>query len=452
MDRQQTRSHPYASAAVSVSDCYVMLSGLHRDAKRRPTRKEHAVRTAAASQAFRGAAVGVLLPSTLRSVAQASAALSQLPSFQPLAAAHIQPNVALMQTASLAVKLGAQYDVPAITRLAASLAPQLRGIDIVKAAGITSSLDAAMATFGPQRAMFDAIAAAGLGRHSAIFAAQAAQILSSQDSISRLVAGAGGGAAMAELFGALGRYGQVQAHLGSFAADPDTPTLLRGSTRVAGRRYDAYLDGLPARPIARRAAVARQGGDTQTGLLIAESLTAAGLDDDDRDELAEQLTVVTLEAWQTGPSDARNDLFEALAELDPSLPDWLKAAWDDIERDGPKAASKIANCTIECIDRALRIVAPVDDVIAWTTHVGAKRGWIESSRPTRRAKVMFVMRHRSDRDARLAVSQVEALATLIQDVAGNLQSVKHGEAPAMAVMRGWVQAAEGALSQLLLHP
>jgi len=29
--------------------------------------------------------------------------------------------------------------------------------------------------------------------------------------------------------------------------------------------------------------------------------------------------------------------------------------------------------------------------------------------------------------------------------------VKHGEAPAIAVMRGWVLAAEGALSQLLLH-
>lgn len=61
------------------------------------------------------------------------------------------------------------------------------------------------------------------------------------------------------------------------------------------------------------------------------------------------------------------------------------------------------------------------------------------------------MRNRSDRDARLAVTQVEAFATLVQDVAGALQSVKHSEAPAMAVMRAWVLAAEGSLSQLLLH-
>jgi Predicted pPIWI-associating nuclease len=191
--------------------------------------------------------------------------------------------------------------------------------------------------------------------------------------------------------------------------------------------------------------------DTQTGLLIAESLTAADLDDGDRDELAEHLSVVTLEAWQTGPADSRGDLFEALAELDPSLPDWLKAAWEDIVRDGPKAASKIANCMIECIDRALRILAPADDVTVWIAQVGAKQSWMDRNRPTRRAKVMFAMHNLSNRDARLAVSQVEALATLVQDVAGNLQSVKHGDAPAMAVMRGWVQAAEGALSQLLLH-
>jgi hypothetical protein len=116
---------------------------------------------------------------------------------------------------------------------------------------------------------------------------------------------------------------------------------------------------------------------------------------------------------------------------------------------------KAADCQpcrkIECIDRALRIVAPVDDVTAWIVLVGVKPGWMDKNRPTRRARVMFAMRHRSNRDARLAVSQVEALATLVQDVAGNLQSVKHGDAPAMAVMRGWVQAAEGALSQLLLH-
>lgn len=296
---------------VVLSGRYVMLSRVHGDARQLPDRRrEHRVSdkqtgsSTTALQVLCPAGLGALPPSVLRSITQATAAPSQLSSFQTLVAAQIQPNVALMRTVGLAARLNAQYDVPAIARLNLDLAPQLRGLDITKAAGLTSSLNAALATFGPQRAMFDAINASGLGGHNSAFAAQAAQVVSSQQSISGLVARTSGGAAMAELFGTLSRHSQVQAHLGSFAVNPDTATLLRGSTRVAGRRYDAYLDGLPARPIARRAAVARHGGNTQTGLLIAESLTAAGLDDDDREELAEQLTVVTLEAWQAGPADA----------------------------------------------------------------------------------------------------------------------------------------------------
>lgn len=96
-------------------------------------------------------------------------------------------------------------------------------------------------------------------------------------------------------------------------------------------------------------------------------------------------------------------------------------------------------------------MATVGDVMAWIADVGEQSGWVHEGRPTRRAKVMFVMRHRSKRDARLAVSQVEALAALVQDVMVDLQSVKHGPAPTVAAMRGMVQAAEGALSQLLLH-
>lgn len=60
------------------------------------------------------------------------------------------------------------------------------------------------------------------------------------------------------------------------------------------------------------------------------------------------------------------------------------------------------------------------------------------------------MRNRSKRDARLAVDQVEALATLVQGFVGNLQNVKHAEATTIVVMRNWVQTTEAALSQLLL--
>ncbi len=370
------------------------------------------------------------------------------PAFKVLAGLDRHPSLAAMNAVLTASQVAKTFDTPAMRQWSAVLGPQFRSTDLMNAVGIGRQLTAALDTFAPQRAALNA-AVVGLSGRQDPFAAQLGQIVSSQDAISRLVLGADLVKSSA-LFNSLGRYGQIQASLGAFAA-VDHTTLLRGLTRVPGRRYDSYLEGLPAKPIARRAAVARFGGDAQSGMLIAESLTAVGLDDDDREELAEQYTVEVLEPWQTGPTRAREDLFAQLAALETDLPDWLKAAWDDIERDGPKAASKIANCTVECIDRTLRVVADVDSVTAWVASVGDKPGWIVKGRPTRRAKIMFVMRQRSTRDARLADAQVEALVTLVLDVMDNLQSVKHSDAPSMAVMRGMVQATEGALSQLLLH-
>lgn len=322
------------------------------------------------------------------------------------------PQRTAMDTVLNVSRLIKTLDLPT-QKWAATLGPQLATADLLRAAGPSSQLSKALAALPPNRQAFDVIATLGLSPPSAIFSAQIGQIVSSQDSIARLALRSDAQLQTTGLFNTLGRYGQVQAQLGAFATGSDPMILLRGLSRVSGRRYDSYLDGLPARPIARRAAVAEAAGDTQSGLLIAESLTAEGLSNHHRQELAETLTTVSLEPWQTGPADARNELFAALAELDPELPDWLKAAWDDIVRDGPKGASKIANCSVECIEQTLRAIAAVEDVAAWIAQVGPKSGWIDDkNRPTRRAKIMFVMRHRSERDAKLAVAQVEALATL----------------------------------------
>lgn len=374
--------------------------------------------------------------------------IPQSPAFKVLAGLDRHPPLAAMDAVLTASQVARTFDIPAIANWSEVLGKQFRSVDLMNAVGIGRQLTEALDTIAAQRAALNA-ALAGLSSHQSFFAAQLAQIVSSQDAISRVVLGADLVKSTA-LFDSLGRYGAVQASLGAFATAEHT-ALLRGLTRAPARRYDSYLGGLPAKPIARRAAVAGFGGDTQSGMVIAESLTGVGLDDDDRDELTERYTVEVLEPWRTGPARAREDLFAALALLRPDLPDWLKAAWEDIERDGPKAASKIANCTIECIDQTLRVMATVGDVMAWIADVGEQSGWVHEGRPTRRAKVMFVMRHRSKRDARVAVSQVEALAALVQDVTVDLQSVKHGPAPTVAAMRGMVQAAEGALSQLLLH-
>jgi hypothetical protein len=120
-----------------------------------------------------------------------------------------------------------------------------------------------------------------------------------------------------------------------------------------------------------------------------------------------------LEPWESGPSDARAELFAVLSALEPDLPDWLKASWDDIMRDGPKAASKVANCTVECIDRALRAAAPNSEIISWLEGRVFLGEILHDGRPTRRARVMFAMRGRSKRDTALAAAQVESLVILL---------------------------------------
>lgn len=374
-------------------------------------------------------------------------AASQSPAFKTLAGLQQHSSFVGLQAAVNAASFAKTFDTATIQRRSAAVGPHVRVGELAHVQTL-GQLTAALDAFAPQRTAL-AATAVGLSRNQYVIAAQFGQIVSAQDSIARLVAGTDLVKTSA-LFDTIRRYSEIQMQLGAFAA-VDRPSLLRGLTRVPGQRYDSYLGGLPGRPIARRAAVARFAGDTQSGMVIAEGLSSVGLDDDGRDELADEFTTEVLEPWQTGPSQAREDLFAELAALEAGLPDFLKAAWEDIARDGPKAASKIAHCAVECIDQTLRAVAAVDDVMAWVAVVGEKPGWLSNGRPTRRAKVMFAMRNRSKRDARLAVSQVEALVTLVQDVMENLQSVKHGEAPAIAVMRGWVMATEGALSQLLLR-
>ncbi len=361
-------------------------------------------------------------------------AVSQAPALKTLAGLQQHSRFAALDAVVNATSFAKTFDTLAIQRWSAVIGPHVRVAERAQMLSFGRQLTPALDAFAPQRAAV-AGAAVGLSGHQDVLAGQLGQIVSAQGSIARLVAGSDLVKTSA-LFNTIGRYSLIQMQLGAFAA-VDHTSLLRGLTRVPGRRYDAYLDGLPTRPIARRAAVARFAGDSQSGMIIAESLTSVELDNDEREQLADEFTTKVLEPWQTGPSQAREDLFAELAALEAGLPDFLKAAWEDIARDGPKAASKIAHCAVECIDHTLRAVATVDEVMAWLTIVGEKSGWLSNGRPTRRAKVMFAMRNRSKRDARLAVSQVEALVTLMQDVTENLQSAKHGEAPVGCVSVGW---------------
>ena len=214
-------------------------------------------------------------------------------------------------------------------------------------------------------AILDSVLAAYSAYHNRFYG-QIQQIVSAQASIVQLAAKANYGAALFPFLDSVSRYGEVHSQLAALATRHQA-ALLHGRTTRSGRLYDNYLAGLPSRPVTRRAAVARYAGDTQTGLIIGECLTAPGVRVDDREELATNLTETVLEPWQSGPSSARADLFVALAALDLEWPYWLKTASNDIVRDGPKAASKVAN----------------NAVLAWLEGIQHADGYLHQGKPTR---------------------------------------------------------------------
>jgi hypothetical protein len=227
----------------------------------------------------------------------------QSPAFKTLAGVQLHPSLAALGSVANTTSFAKTFDTLAIRRWSGAFASQVRVAEFVQAQSLGQQLTAALDAFASQRSAL--AAAASLSRHQDVFAAQLRQIVSAQNSIARLVVGTDLVKTSA-LFDSIRRYSQIQMHLGAFATVERT-SLLRGLTRVPGRLYDSYLDGLPERPIARRAAVARFAGDAQSGMVIAESLTSVGLDDDDRDELAEGFTTGVLEPWQVGPSQSASE-------------------------------------------------------------------------------------------------------------------------------------------------
>jgi hypothetical protein len=177
-------------------------------------------------------------------------------------------------------------------------------------------IDQAVASYVPQRTMLDAIASIRT-THYDILSRQIFQIESAQDAIRKMSAQLVAGPAFLALYDTVGRYAQAQGQLAELAIRHNDVNVLRGYTIAPERLYDSYLDGLPARPIARRARVAQQAGEAQSGLLVAESLTAGGLTVDDRVELVERFTLTVIEpAWETGPARARDELYIVLGTLD----------------------------------------------------------------------------------------------------------------------------------------
>lgn len=192
---------------------------------------------------------------------------------------------------------------------------------------------------------------------------------------------------------------------------------------------NTYLDSLGTRPLRRRAELAGLVSDAAAGLMMGEGLAAPGLAEDEREFLADAATTQLIEPWQQEFDETRTELFAALESLSPHLGDLLRGAWFNINANGPAAASSAASCLVEVLDQTLH--ALVDEValpgwLAQSGRTGTQYIDAKSARPTRRARLAFVLRERSQRDARLVSALESSLAAALPPMKELLEQAKHG--------------------------
>jgi hypothetical protein len=161
--------------------------------------------------------------------------------------------------------------------------------------------------------------------------------------------------------------------------------------------------------------------------MLAEALLAPDLDADDAEYLESEAVEQILDPWQEGHDGYRADLYAALAEINPSLPEFLKGACADIHTDGPAALIKVATCLTETLDWFLRSLVPLDTLPGWLAGQGLNgRTYLENGRPTRAAKIAYILRTRSRRDVTVIRTLERTLTRRLNDLRSDIEAMKHG--------------------------
>lgn len=239
----------------------------------------------------------------------------------------------------------------------------------------------------------------------------------------------------------------ASSELASWAVGISASGALGGFSDPAVRALSRYTGSLPTPPsliAARNSVIA---SEAIGGLLGSEILTA-GLAEDLEAEATERIDANIIAPWEAGHNCARADLLTVLRGLDPTVPELLAGAWDDVSRQGPAAVSKIANCSVEALDRCLRAAAPPHDLLAWIGTTDRQKALLdEKGRPTRAARVRYVLRSRNN-DLKLVEAHVESLVTMAASLNSRIQAAKHASTTNVSAVRSYLITVESVLHLL----
>jgi Predicted pPIWI-associating nuclease len=262
---------------------------------------------------------------------------------------------------------------------------------------------------------------------------------------------AGAQFSQARLIENLVRVTRAQVRFTDWVVQHDATSRLLGD--ISGkpfRLWRTYVDSLPQVPDVDVLLTSVTTGGAVLGLLGADVLESDVDDAEFVDLAVERVESDVLAPSQQGRLQAANDLYARLGAIDATVPELLEGAWDDLERNGPAAASKAAHCLVEVLDRTLRAAAPENAVREWHTATGRPAGEFgDRARVTRPLRVRYIAREAGGAK-KLVIAQYDSLIGLLTPLHGRLEGIKHASTADVTMVRTLLLTVESFLAVLFL--
>ena len=253
------------------------------------------------------------------------------------------------------------------------------------------------------------------------------------------------------VYGELGRISRSQIGLTDWIVQQDATSRLLGE--ISGEplsRWRDYIGGLLPEPSLRDLQVSVLSGSAGLGIISADVLTSDVGDTDLLEASATRIEVDVLQPWEERRIKLGRDLRERLGAIDPSVPELLAGAWDELERNGPAAVEKASHCIVEVLDRTLRAAAPDAAVREWHARAGRPVAeWEGRERPPHSLRVKYLAR-RLGGERTVVVAQFESLAGLHKVLRERLQAGKHASRGDLVTVRNLLLGTEDLLTLLFL--
>ncbi|NEA56641.1 hypothetical protein G3I60_21495 [Streptomyces sp. SID13666] len=191
-------------------------------------------------------------------------------------------------------------------------------------------------------------------------------------------------------------------------------------------------------------------GRTNLSLLGSDLLASPDADPGLVAEGADRVESEVVEPWMAARLEVTAELYAVLTRVDAKVPELLNGAWDDIRRNGPAAAEKVANCTVEAVERALRQAAPDEAVRAWHAENNRPaKEWEGLDKPPHALRVKYLVRNLGG-PRPLVESQAAAFASVVGRLRKQLQATKHASIGDVVAVRTLLITAESLLISLFV--